>query len=305
MENSQLISFYEIVKAGSYSKAAKNLSITQSAVSHQIKNLEKELRIRLFERNGNMMKLTDGGEILFGCVSAFLNDLSNLKRISEDISNFKTGHLTVATNNAIIVHILPDVIKKFKEELPGIKLKLVNRNLTTELLPLVVNGEVDLAIGPRSNEIKILSSKIDFLLWKSFGRRLLMPADHPLAKKRDIKLIDVSAYPLLSYREGAVIRKTIDDAFAREELPYEVFIEMDVAENMMKFVKMGLGLAIRTQFTPTPEEKTSGLCCRDVSHFFGKVDYGIYHRKDKYITTPMKEFMRLFDPELYDKFVAN
>ena len=191
MEISQLMSFCEIVKTGSYSKASKHLFITQSAVSHQIKNLERELNIKLFERVGNMVRLTQGGKILSDAVIKFVDDLNNLKRISEDIHDSKTGSLTIATNNGIIMYVLPDIIRRFKKELPGIKFRLINPNFTSEILSMVSNGEVDLAIGPKSNQA--LSSKTNFIFWKSFERFLIMAKGHPLRVKKTITLADIGS----------------------------------------------------------------------------------------------------------------
>ena len=298
MEISQLMSFCEIVKTGSYSKASKHLFITQSAVSHQIKNLERELNIKLFERVGNMVRLTQGGKILSDAVIKFVDDLNNLKRISEDIHDSKTGSLTIATNNGIIMYFLPDIIRRFKKELPGIKFRLINPNFTSEILSMVSNGEVDLAIGPKSNQA--LSSKTNFIFWKSFERFLIMAKGHPLRVKKTITLADIGRYPLITYREGSFMKKAVTEAFIREKIPYEIIMEVDSAENIKKYVEIGVGISILSAFTLTPTDKHR-IRRANVSHLFGRIDYGIHYRKDKYITTAMKQFVKFFAPELYDK----
>ena len=85
MELIQLLSFYQIVKTGSFSKASQNILQLQSAVSHQISNLEKELNIKLFERLGRKIRLTEEGEVVSGVISSFVNDLENTKSAIEDI----------------------------------------------------------------------------------------------------------------------------------------------------------------------------------------------------------------------------
>jgi DNA-binding transcriptional LysR family regulator len=297
MEINQLKTIYEIVKTGSYSKASRNMFVTQSAVSHQVKNLEKELNVRLFERLGNRMRITEEGEILAEAIRKVLDDLENLKKISENLRHVKTGHLTIATINGIMAHVLPDVLKKFRAEFPEIKLQLMSRTLS-QFLPMVLNGEVDLAIGPRSNQE--LSNKLIFLFWKSFSRMLLVPKDHPLHKKKSIKLTDLGAYPFILYKEGSETREAVGHAFAQHHLPYRVVMEIDGAENAKRYVELGIGISVVASLTVRREDRPR-FWSVDVSHLFGKLDCGIYLRKTSYLTPAMKQFIRFFAPELSHK----
>ncbi|MEI9475262.1 MAG: LysR substrate-binding domain-containing protein [Deltaproteobacteria bacterium] len=290
MQITQLRTFYEVVKSGSYSKASEKLFITQSAVSHQIRNLEKEFNMKLFERLGNNMKLTKGGEILSDAIAKFLDDLDNLKKLSEDIRTFKTGDLTVATTSALMIYILPEVVKKFREEFPRIKFKLISR-ISVELLPPVLSGEADLAIAPKPDKKELV--KLKFIKWKSFGIVLLLAKGHPLQKKKTIMLDDICKLPLILYRSGTVIRQAVDAAFTHRKLSYEVMMEIDMEENAKKYVGMGIGATITASFAVTAEDQQR-LWCVDVSHLFGKVDEGIYYRKNKYVTEAMQRFINLF-----------
>ncbi len=148
MEVIQLLSFFQIVKTGSFSRAAENVFRSQSAVSHQIKNLEKDLNIGLFERLGKKVKLTEEGKILFDVVSNFLNDIDNLKRIYADIKSGHYGKLTIAITEDILAFWLLDVIAEFIRQFPGIKFKLVT-SFTFQMQEMILNGEVDFGIGPK------------------------------------------------------------------------------------------------------------------------------------------------------------
>lgn len=298
MEISQLKTFHEIVKTGSCSKAAKNLFLTQSAVSHQIINLEKELGIKLFERVGNIFKLTDKGTSLLDPIIHVLDEVDTVKRISEDIRNSKTSHLTIATTSGIMINLLPDVVRKYRQRFPQIRLKLIT-TLLSEFLPLVLNDDVDLAIGPILTEV--LPNRINFRLWKSFERLLLTPKGHPLSKKRTLRLADISPHPLILYRKGTQTRKAVEDAFSEHELAYQIIMEIDVAENAKRYVQLGTGISIVPSLTVSKEDRRR-LACIDVSYLFGKVDYGIYLRKHKGVSPAANEFVRLFAPEVFEKF---
>jgi len=302
MEINQLLSFYQITKTGSFSKASEKVFKSQSAVSHQITNLEKELKVKLLERLGKSVRLTQEGKALFNLVDKFFFDLDNLKGIFEDIQHSKIGYLSVVTNNAVIMYLLPKITKTFKDEFPGVKVKLINTSIMSEIISKVLDGEADLAIGPKSTQG--IPTKINFLFWKSFDRILIMLKNNPLNKKKAIELNDIAAYPLILYREGTVIRKDVEDNFIRNKLTYDVVMETDVAENIKKYVEIGIGVSILSSLTATNEDKDK-FVLRDVSHLFGTTDYGIYYRAEKYITAAMKQFITIFSPELYDSLSSS
>ena len=147
MELIQLNSFHEIVKTGSFSGASRKVFLSQSAVSHQIKNLEKEFNVRLFERVSRRVKLTPQGEILFETVDKILTDLENLKNILTDMDLYSGSKLTIAANNSILTYILPDIIKKFIVQFPKINFKLIACLFVSELVSKVLDGVVDFGIG--------------------------------------------------------------------------------------------------------------------------------------------------------------
>jgi len=297
MELIQLLSFHHIVKTGSFSKASSNIFRSQSAVSHQIKNLEKELGIKLLERPGKRIKLTEEGRILFDVISAFFNDLDNVKRIYGDMQQGKCGSLTIATSSSMITYILPNVIKMFIDQFAGIKFKLITCAISIEIPRMILNGEAEFGIGAKIDRVS--SEKLDFISWKSFDKVLLTAKGHPLSKKKNITLADIAKYPLILYREGTMTRKSVEEAFIRDNLSYEIVMEIDVAENIKKYVEIGIGLSVLSSLALTREDKNK-LFLFDITHLLGKIEYGIYFRKDKYVTTAMKQFIKFFAPGLFD-----
>jgi LysR family cys regulon transcriptional activator len=291
MEFDQLRAFQQIVKRGNYSSASKDLFLTEAAVSIKMRKLEKELGVKLFERFANTMKLTKEGALLSDAVNKCLGDVDYLKKLSKDISGSKTGALTIAATNGIMIHILPEIITKFKKEFPEITIKFIGRGLAQELLTLVSNDEVDLAIGPKLNQINFRNLKFEY--WKSFGMVLVAPKDHPLQKKKTINLNDISRLPLILYRPGAVLRRVVEDALARRKLSWDVIMEIDLEENARKYVDMGIGVTFSASFMVDPSDKQR-FWFVDVTHLFGRIDCGIYYRKNKYITKAMQQFIKMF-----------
>ncbi len=295
MEFNQLLSFYQIIRTGSFTRASEKVLRTQSALSHQIRNLEAELNVNLFDRSGHNLKLTWEGEVLLEVISKFLVDIDNLKRIYADAREGKRGTLTIATSSAIMTYCMGDVITRLNVHAPHIKFKFIASTNVREIHRILLDGAADVGIGARlSTE---MSDKLDFVYWRSFSKMLLAKKGHPLARRKDLGLVDVAQYPLILYREGTQLRRDVEEAFKRHGLRYDVIIESDVADTIKKYVGMGLGIAILSSLAITESDRKV-LLLRNVDHLLKQMDYGIYYRKGTFITTPMREFIRLFAPDL-------
>jgi DNA-binding transcriptional LysR family regulator len=245
------------------------------------------------------VKLTEEGKILFDVVSDFLNDLDKLKALFEDVGQSNVGHLAVAARSPVVTYILPDVILKFKRLFPGIRLKLISRGFVSELIALVSEGTVDFAIAPKFGEIH--SKNIEFVFWKSFDTVLIMAQDHPLtAAEKTIDLADIAACPLIFYGAGAVVRPIVEDAFRKNNLRYEVVMEVDELENIKKYVERGIGVSIISTIAISDED-SNRFAFVDVTNYFGRIEFGLYVRKDKWVKNAMKQFLDLFSPDLYNK----
>lgn len=302
MEIIQLFSFYQIVKTGSFSKASSLVFRSQSAVSHQITNLEKELNVKLFDRIGKKIRLTDEGKILFAVVNDFFHDLDKLKSIYVDMHNGKDGRLTIASSGAPITYFLPNVIKKYLDQCVRSKFKWINCDLTSQIISMVSDGEVDFGIGPNVNYPH--PPNVNFISWKSFDLVLIMTKGHPLSGKRMITLKDITKFPLILYREGTVVRGVVEEKLVKSKLSYEIIMEMDGAENIKQYVEIGIGISIVSSLTLT-EKDIDRFSLSTVTDIFGKITYGLYCRKDKYITAGMKHFIERFDADLLESFFAS
>lgn len=295
-----MLSFYQIVKTGSFSQASKNVFRSQSAVSHQIKNLEKDFQVKLFERLGKKVKLTEEGRILFEVISTFFNDLENLKRVYADMETGHFGSLTLAVSRNVMTYWFADVIRAFIDQFPGIKYKLYTRSEASRMQEMILNGEVDFGIGMKD---RLISPKLNFLSWRAFDRVLMTDKNHPLCKKKTIALADIAEYPLILTRLGGT-KKVVDEAFVRSNLPYEIIMEVDSPDIIKKFLKNGTGVSIFSSIAVTEEDKAK-LAVFNMEHFFGKVEYGIYYSKDKFVSRVMKQFIQFFAPEIADQLPAH
>lgn len=296
MELIQLLSFYQIVKTGSFSRASENVFRSQSAVSHQIKNLEKDFNVILFERLGKKVRLTEDGENLFAVVSTFLNDIDNLKRIYADRRSGGHGKLTLAVSGNLMTYWFKDVIRSFVDQFPAIKFKLFTVTDASTTQEMILNGEVDFGIGMKD---QIIAKKLSFLCWKAFDRVLMADRNHPLCRKKTITLGDIASYPLILTRLG-LTKKVVEEAFEQNNLSYEIAMEMDSPAMVKQFLGNNMNVSIFSSIALTEEDK-SRMAVFNVRHLFGEVVYGIYCSKDKYVSSVMKQFINFAVPEIADQ----
>jgi LysR family transcriptional regulator for metE and metH len=201
-----------ISKEGSLTKAASALHLTQSALSHQLKELEKELDIEVFHRQGKRLQLTEVG---YRFLRSSEKILAEIRTLQEDINNYKngkTGQLNISMQCYTAYHWLPGVIKDFKSQWPDININIVS-DASRRPLEYLMRGDLDLGI------VRTQMVNTQIVYEPIFEDQLvaILPADHPLAKKAVIDICDFQDQELIlalydpSYQETPVIETLIQE----------------------------------------------------------------------------------------------
>jgi DNA-binding transcriptional LysR family regulator len=99
-----------------------------------------------------------------------------------------------------------------------------------------------------------------------------------------------------------MVRQNIEETYLRNKITFDIIMEVDVAESVKTYVEMGIGVGILGSFTLGDKDKKR-FTIHNVGHIFGKMEVGIYYREDKYISTAMRQFVKLFDPGLSNKLI--
>lgn len=295
MEIQQLRGFYYGVKLGNLTKAAEKLSLTQSAVSQQIKSLEKELEVKLFNRFGPRKELTPDGKILFDLIAPLVQEIDTLKITFEDLKGNQKGLLTIAATTVMIMDYLPYIIKNFTKKYPHVKLIILERRWN-EIVSLAHSGEIDFGIAP----IQTVSSDINYIELEPIERVLITCLNHPLSKKSHVTLEDIARYPMITYEIGLVSRGEFDEVFDKAKSDIEIVMEATNAETIKRYVEMGIGIAIipKIALIPTQNRRLESI---SVNRYFEKSRYGVILRKGKHITSWAKNFLLLLEPSLENR----
>jgi len=292
MEIQQLKGFYYSVKLGSLTKAAEKMSVTQSAVSQQIKSLEDELRIKLFSRIGPRKDITPDGKLFFDLITPLIQKIDTLKTTFEDMKGNQKGLLTIAATTVMIMNSLPNLIKNFIKKYPAVKLIILERRWN-EIVSLAQSGEIDFGIAP----ITAIPPDLSYIKLNPIDRVLITSLNHPLSKKKHVTPKDIAQYPMITYEKGLVHRDEFDRVFEKSNLNIEIVMEATNAETITRYVEMGIGVAIIPKIT-LPSSSSRHLEAISVSKYFGKSQYGIILKKGKYITSWAKNFLLLLNPSI-------
>src|SRR4051794_38439585 len=186
----------EVAQRGSFSAAAEALSFTQSAVSQQIAALEREAGTVLVQRSARGVRLTEAGEAVVRHTDAILARLAEAEAELEAIAGLTGGRLRMASFESAAATLMPLAIAAFRAEHPGVELSMLMME-PEDSAPLLRAGELDLALGFDSR-IRGEVDGIARLQLISDPMFIAMPADHPYAHKRNLRLADLADDPWIA-----------------------------------------------------------------------------------------------------------
>jgi LysR family transcriptional regulator, low CO2-responsive transcriptional regulator len=282
----QLRAFCHAAQSGSISVAAERLYLSQPTVSLQIQALERELATILFERRGPKINLTPEGEALYKLAQPLVEGMDKLQETFAAVcGKLESGELNIAAGESTILYILPEPIRRFAAQYPGIRLKL--HNVTgRDGMAMLRADEVDLAIGSMLE----VPDDVNYQPVVNYAPVLITPPDHPLAAQASVTLHDISPYGLILPPRHLTTWRMVDLVFKQHNASYAVTLEAGGWEVIKKYVELGLGVSIVTDVCLTGEEKVAKL---PLGEYFPDRSYGIVLRRGKFLSPQAKRFLEI------------
>ncbi len=226
--------------------AAERLYTSQPGISKQLKLLEQELGVQLFTRKGkSLAAITPAGRDVIARARRIMREAENIRNLASDLSGEQEGTLSIGTTHTQARHVLPDVIKEFRERYPKINLEL-HQGTSEQIAELVAANRVDFAIATGSRQLFPGLVLLPCFRW---DRIILVPNGHPLTEVKEggvqrLTLPVLAGYPLVTYVFGTTGESSLKKAFAEQGLePNVVFTARD-ADIIKTYVRMGMGVGI-------------------------------------------------------------
>jgi LysR family transcriptional regulator for metE and metH len=245
-----------IVQEGTLTRAAEKLHLTQSALSHQLKELEKELGIPVFYRKGKKLQLSGEGARFLKSAQKILSELTVLENDMNHLKNGESGTLKIITQCYTAYHWLPGIIKNYKKISPGVDIHILS---AATYLPLeyLVKGELDIAIirNKMSNPVINYEPLFEDQLF------VIVSAEHPLARKRNIKITDFEGEELFfAYNDPATGNvPVIETLLKQNQVKPKHIHRIHYTDAIIELVNANLGVSVLADWIVQPYLETKDI----------------------------------------------
>lgn len=283
------------------SATAESLFTSQPGVSKQIRMLEDELDVQIFQRNGkHLTEITPAGRMIIEMAGEILDKVEGVKRVADEFSNKRQGDLSIATTHTQARYVLPGIIEDFIKLYPDISLHM-HQGTPVQISELASKGTVDFAIATEALE---LFDNLIMMPCYRWNRSVIVSHEHPLASEKTLTLEKLAEYPLVTYVFGFTGRSQLDQAFQKANLSPKIFFTASDADVIKTYVKMNLGVGIVASMA-YDAEIDSDLVSIDASHLFEASVTRIGFRRGTFLRAYMYEFIKLFAPHLTKEVIDN
>ncbi|NVO61789.1 HTH-type transcriptional regulator CysB [Photobacterium damselae] len=295
MKLQQLRYIVEVVNHNlNVSSTAESLYTSQPGISKQVRLLEDELGIQIFERSGkHLTKVTPAGEEIVRIARDILSRVESIKSVAGEHTHPEVGTLNIATTHTQARYALPDVIQGFTARFPKVSLHM-HQGTPSQIADAVAKGATDFAIA---TEALHLYQDMIMLPCYHWNRSIVVRSDHPLAKKEKISIHDLANYSLVTYVFGFTGRSELDSAFNRAGLTPKIVFTATDADVIKTYVRLGIGVGVIASMA-MDDERDQDLVAIDASHIFAASTTKIGFKKGSFLRTYMYDFMERFAPHL-------
>lgn len=300
MNLQQLRYVHEVARRGlNVSEAADALFTSQPGVSKQIRQLESELGIEIFTRHGKrLVAVTEPGRAVLAIAERVLRDLDNLQQVGDEFANEAVGSLSIATTHTQARYVLPDVVRRFMQRYPQVKLELHQGN-PRQVCEMVLEGSADIAIA---TEAIAEYDELVMLPCYQWNRCVVAAPRHPILQAAPLTLEAIARYPLITYDDAFTGRGQINKAFLGRGLKPKVVLTAIDSDVIKKYVEMDLGIGILARMAYDPaEDRKLGMV--DAAHLFESSTTRIGLRKRAWLRAYVYAFIEGFAPHLSRRMV--
>ena len=284
--------FCDVVETRSFSVAASQNFVTQSAVSQQIRTLEERYGRRLLERTRGNVQLTPAGEVLYQVSKEIVQRYQDMEARLQVIAQRVAGTVRVATVHSIGLYELSAQIKRYLTAYPQVHLHL-EYSRSSKIYEDALRGQIDLGVvayPSRRPQITVLPFREDRLV-------LACPPNHPLARHRQVSIRKLQGEQLVGYERDIPTRRETDRMFRRYGVEVRYVMELDNVETMKRVIEIGAGIAILPEPAVRPEVKAKSLAAVQLSDELFLRPLGIIHRQGKHFSPATEKFIEFLRSE--------
>ena len=289
MEFRELSTCLHVAKLQSFSKAAKVLGYSQAAVTIQIKQLEQELGVHLFDRIGKQTSLTHQGSVFYDHAASIMRDIAQAKDAVSHPQKLN-GHLCIGTIESICASLFPSLLTEYHKLHPEVNIS-IRTDSPDQLLEQINGNQLDLVYFM---DKRVYDVKWEKVLEEPEEIVFAATADHPLAQRSEpLSLDDVLSYPMVVTEKNASYRLILEQYLAAMGKSLQPYLEIGNTDFILQFLKQNTGITFLPRFTVEKAVSEGYLRILSVKKFSIRTWRQILYHKDKWVTREMAEFIRL------------
>lgn len=254
LDSRQLRAFVTLAKSGSFTQAARALNLSQSAVSHSMKALERDVGCRILDRMGKKAVLTQAGEQLLAHAERILAEMEQARAELGRLGKWGQSRLRLGASTTAAQHILPGVLREFKDSFPKCVISIEPGD-TPEMIDALRSHRIDLALNldPPAGEL------LDFRPLFSDELHFILSPQHPWARAGKVNRSEISRQDYILYKKRSYTSAMIEAYFREEEVVLHSQLDLGNMEAIKELVKLNLGISILAPWTATAELASGAL----------------------------------------------
>ena len=275
--------FIQVAELNSFTRAGEKLGYSQPTVSFQIKQLEKELGTKLFDRIGHTVSLTDEGKDALAYAQ-------NICRMSEEMvlgANRRyeaRGVVRLAMPDSLCVPLFGNKFSKFREMYPNVSLNITTAG-TDQLFSLLDHNEVDLVCTLDNH---IYNNNYIIVDEEKINVHFVVSSQNPLAHQKEIDVEDLLDQPFILTEKGMSYRRLFDENFARKSMQIQPVLEMANADLICKLVEQDMGISFLPDYVTEAAVRKKKVVRLSVEEFDVELWKQLFYRRDKWVSLQMK-----------------
>jgi DNA-binding transcriptional LysR family regulator len=288
LDSRQLRAFKALAERKSFTVAAKDLFLSQSAVSHSMKALEQEVGCRLFDRVGKKVFLTQAGEQLLIYADKILADMESARASLKHLGEWGSSRLRVGASTMACQYLLPEALREFKRSFPKCAITIEPGD-TPELIDLLHENRIDvgIALEPRNE------TQIEFDPLFSDELAFLVDSKHPWAVEGRVPKDDLSKQSYILYSKSSYTYRLVEDHFRRESLELKSVIELGSMEAIKELTKLGLGVGVAAPWIARQEIAEGALSCFPIGRRKLRRSWGCFYLRGRSLNLAEETFITL------------
>ncbi|WP_414662959.1 LysR family transcriptional regulator [Horticoccus sp. 23ND18S-11] len=290
LDSRQLHAFSALARRGSFTLAAKDLFLTQSAVSHAIKALEDDVGCRLLDRVGRRVLLTQAGEQFLRHTEKILREMETARAGLENLTKWGHGRLRVGASTTACQHILPTVLREFRQSYPKCVIRIEPGDHGSQI-ELLRGGHIDLALvlEPPAQGM----AEFAFVPLFEDELRFVVAPLHPWAKAGRAPRESIDAETLVLYNKTSQTFRLVAEYFREEKIALSNFIELGSMEAIKELVKIGIGAGVLAPWIARSELESGSLVSLPLGPRKLRRRWGVAHLKGRRLALAEETFVGL------------